>query len=181
MSKEKKLLILDLDETLIYATEKKLAIEHSFVAGQYYVYERPHLKEFLDYCLREFLVAVWTSSNELYAETIVSHLFGGDHDLEFVWARRRCVRKFDLEYYDWFYVKDLKKVKRQGFNLDAMIMVDDTPKKLIRNYGNLVRVCRFEGNQCDKELRDLIAYLEELKGIDNVRTVEKRNWKYRNA
>ncbi|MCE2570961.1 HAD family hydrolase [Motilimonas eburnea] len=176
---KQKLLILDLDETLIYATENKLNMGHSFIAGQYFVYKRPYLKEFLEYCLDEFLVAVWTSSNELYAAKIVNQIFGEDHDLEFVWSRERCVRKFDPEIYDWFYVKDLKKVKKKGYSLESMIMVDDTPKKLIRNYGNLVRVCEFVGDQRDEELLDLIIYLEELKRVENVRQVEKRNWKSR--
>ena len=109
-----KLLILDLDETLVYATDKQLAIAHDFIAGQYLVYERPYLKEFLEYCLNEFNVAVWTSSNEVYAAAIVNQLFGSNHQLKFVWARKRCVRKFDPEYYDWFYIKDLKKVKKKG-------------------------------------------------------------------
>lgn len=58
-------------------------------------------------------------------------------------------------------------------------MVDDTPKKLRRNYGNLVRVLPFEGDQRDEELPDLIEYLNQLKDAKNIRRVEKRGWKSR--
>ena len=85
--------------------------------------------------------------------------------------------KFDPELYEHDFIKDLKKVKARGFKLENMIMIDDTPSKLRRNYGNLVRVREFEGDQSDDELKLLIPYLSWLKNTVNVRTVEKRNWR----
>ena len=58
-------------------------------------------------------------------------------------------------------------------------MVDDTQKKLRRNYGNLVRVSPFEGDQRDEELLDLMTYLERIKGAENIRSIEKRGWRNR--
>ena len=175
----KKLLILDLDETLLFATEKPLQQAHDFKAQHYLVYKRPYLKNFLDFAFENFTVAVWTSSNELYANYVVQQVFASPDSLEFVWARQRCVAKFNPETWEYDYIKDLKKVKKQGFCLKQMIMVDDTPKKLRRNYGNLVRVLPFEGDQRDEELLDLIEYLNQLKDAENIRTVEKRGWKSR--
>jgi len=45
-----KLLILDLDETLIFATERPLTREADFRIGPYHVYRRPDLADFLDQC-----------------------------------------------------------------------------------------------------------------------------------
>ena len=45
-----KLLILDLDETLIFATERPLTREADFRVGPYHVYGRPGLADFLDQC-----------------------------------------------------------------------------------------------------------------------------------
>jgi NLI interacting factor-like phosphatase len=56
-------------------------------------------------------------------------------------------------------------------------MVDDSPEKLIRNYGNLVRVAPFFGNKTDEELLLLMGYLKELKNVDSIRTLDKRGWK----
>jgi RNA polymerase II subunit A small phosphatase-like protein len=43
----KKLLILDIDETLIYATEASLPRQADFLVGQYHIYKRPFLNVFL--------------------------------------------------------------------------------------------------------------------------------------
>lgn len=175
----KKLLILDIDETLLFATQQPLQGNYDFKAAHYLVYKRPYLSTFLDFAFDNFKVAVWTSSNALYATHIVKNIFPSPSALEFVWARNRCVTKFNPETWEYEYIKDLKKVKRSGFCLKNIIMVDDTPKKLRRNYGNLVRVLPFEGDQRDEELLDLVAYLEQLKNVENIRTIEKRGWKNR--
>lgn len=74
-----KLLVLDLDETLIYATEERLEAEPDFAVGQYYVYKRPFLKEFLEFCFDNFEVAIWTSSTRNYAEGIVKNIVDSKH------------------------------------------------------------------------------------------------------
>jgi len=71
----KKLLILDIDETLIYATEASLPRQADFLVGQYHIYKRPFLDVFLKNCLDWFEVAVWTSSTPSYAIAIVSAIF----------------------------------------------------------------------------------------------------------
>ena len=53
-------------------------------------------------------------------------------------------------------------------------MVDDTPKKLERHYGNLVRIAEWLGDANDSELLILKEYLLELKEVSDVRKVEKR-------
>ncbi len=174
---DKKLIVLDLDETLIYAKEEELSIPYDFKTSLYFVYKRPYMKEFLNFCLENFKVAVWTSSGEDYAQAIVRKLFSKNYPLEFVWARQRCIQSFDPESLDYLWVKDLKKVKRRGYKLEQVIMIDDTPAKLRRNYGNLVRVSPFEGSQVDKELLFLMDYLKLLLKEENIRAVEKRNWK----
>lgn len=57
-----KLLILDLDETLIHGTEHPLERSPDFVVGPYAVYKRPGLSDFLCRMSESFDLAVWTSS-----------------------------------------------------------------------------------------------------------------------
>lgn len=170
------LLILDLDETLIFATEDPLSRGEDFHAGDYYVYRRPFLGEFLDLCFRLFQVAVWTSSNEGYAETIARHVFG-ERELAFLWARNRCTRRFQPEWQEYYWVKDLKKVRRAGHDLNRVLVVDDTPRKHERNYGNFIRVREYHGEIEDRELKYLAAYLPTLTSVASVRTIEKRTWR----
>lgn len=176
---QRKLLILDLDETLLFATEEPLRVQEDFIVGQYHVYLRPHVKRFLHFCFSNFEVAVWTSSTADYAIEISKHLFPSLTVLSFLWARNRCTRRFDYETGETYWVKDLKKVRRKGYNLEQVIVVDDTASKLERSYGNLIRVREFNGEQGDDELLLLEQYLETIIKEANLRVVEKRNWKAR--
>jgi carboxy-terminal domain RNA polymerase II polypeptide A small phosphatase len=56
-------------------------------------------------------------------------------------------------------------------------MVDDSPEKHTRNYGNLVRVAPFTGDPADTELASLARYLRQLATQPNVRCIEKRGWR----
>ncbi len=171
-----KLLIFDLDETLVYATTQPLERAPDFEVGPYAVYKRPFADELIAFCAQHFKIAVWTSSSESYAAEVVRQLFFKDEKLEFVYARKRCVQRFDPERQDYFYIKDLRKVKPRGFLLADMIILDDTPQKLVRNYGNLVRVTEWLGDRGDRELAYIQALLLELKDVPNIREVEKRGW-----
>ena len=46
-----KLLILDIDETLVHATEEDLGRACDFETDWYVVYKRPHVDEFLDFLI----------------------------------------------------------------------------------------------------------------------------------
>ncbi len=175
MSTPDTLLVLDLDETLIYATESPLARPADFQVGRYAVYKRPHVNAFLTNCQAEFEVAVWTSASSEYAAEVVGGLFTAP--LSFVWAADRCTLKFDLETGERFSIKNLKKLTARGYDLDRVIMVDDSPEKHPRNYGNLVRVHPWLGDENDDELALLQVYLPWLRRAHNIRMVEKRPWR----
>ena len=175
----KKLLILDLDETLIFANETPLEYESDFPIGQFFVYKRPYLQEFIEFCLENFEVAVWTSSTRNYATKIVEELFPNPNELVFLWTRGRCTISYDEEERENCYEKKMKKIRRRGYNLKQVIVVDDSPEKWRNSYGNLVLVKPFFGEPDDNELQKLIVYLEKLKSAENVRKIEKRNWKNR--
>ena len=70
----KNLLILDLDETLVYATKKQVRPDNNSVAGPYFVYFRPHLERFLKNLNEYYEIAVWTSSSSEYAQAVVDAL-----------------------------------------------------------------------------------------------------------
>lgn len=176
---ERKLLILDLDETLIYATEEKSEREPDFIVGQYFVYKRPFLQEFLEFCFENFEVAVWTTATKSYAEEILQTVLQENQNLKFLWTRERCTFAFDEEEREHFYVKKIYKLRRCGQKLESVIVIDDSPNVWKCSYGNLVRVKRFEGDEKDNELKLLPIYLEKLLEVTNIRKIEKRNWRYK--
>lgn len=119
------------------------------------------------------------SSTLDYARAIVALLFPPHIALKFVWGRNRCVQRYDGEWQANYYVKDLRKVKRLGYDLRRVLIVDDTPQKCERNYGNAVYVPEYLGDESDVVLMRLASYLATLASTGDVRKVEKRNWKSR--
>ena len=182
------LLVLDLDETLVYATEKALERPADFKVAQYHVYQRPHLDTFLEACAGWFDVAVWSSASDSYVEAVVANIFPHPHRLKFVWGRSRATYRhvgyndeYQIASYDpehFHYIKTLSKVRRKGWPLERVLIVDDTPEKCIRNYGNAIYPAPFEGDPEDKELPLLATYLASLCDVPNVRKIEKRHWRY---
>ena len=167
----RKLLILDLDETLIYGCPG--ATGEDFQAAGIPVFIRPGAQLFIEQMAKVFTLAVWTSASSDYATDIVALLF--PNPPEFLWSRERCVRWFNPETCETEFVKDLKKIRRLGWGLGDVLVVDDSPEKLSRNYGNLVRIPPFTGG-ADDILAPLSAFLFSLANVPDVRRIEKRGW-----
>ncbi|MGO1070664.1 NIF family HAD-type phosphatase [Lysobacter sp. CA199] len=173
------LLVLDLDETLIHASEVELDRPADFRAVGYHVYRRPHLQTFIDHVLAHFQVGVWTSSGRTYAEAVVAALFP-PQSLRFAWSSERCSISRDWTTGEYLNRKRLQKLKRHGYRLERMLAIDDTPYKHAYNYGNLVCVREYLGeDEHDDELLHLIPYLDRLSGEPNMRAIEKRRWRER--
>jgi TFIIF-interacting CTD phosphatase-like protein len=172
----KHLLILDLDETLVFADESPLAWEPDFVLPPYSGYFRPGLSEFVRRVGQHYDLAVWTSSSSEYAHRVCALVFADPSSLAFVWARDRCTPERNFDTDTWTHAKRLKKLRRKGYDLRRVLMVDDSPEKHSRNYGNLVAVKPFFGDRDDRELSHLAPYLVALSVVDNVRAIEKRTW-----
>ena len=130
-------------------------------------------------------MAVWSSGSSGYVQAVTRTIFPKNIPLEFVWARDKCTlrRNYDLKRRGqsgiaspYYFVKRLHKVKRKGYRMERILIVDDSPHKCIDNYGNAIYPKEYFGNQEDTELLQLAKYLELLKDVENVRAVEKRWW-----
>lgn len=177
MTDSRPLLILDLDETLIHSLGRPLAAAPDFLVGPYHVYRRPHLAAFLANSAERYTLAVWSSAGAEYVAGIVENIFDGHSEPAFVWSRSRCTTRMDPELRDEIYLKDLAKVKRLGFDLRRVLIIEDEPKKVARHYGNAIFVEPFLGAADDSELLHLGRYLAKIHEVPNFRKVEKRGWK----
>jgi len=173
----KNLLVLDLDETLIFANDSRLEYSEDFKTCGYFVYKRPHLETFLSQVKEWFKIGVWTSSDKVYALQIVKNIFPKGYPLEFLLSSDNCTTKFDFELQEYYNIKKLKKLKKKGFSLKNTLIIDDTPKKAEQNYGNYIRINAFEGEKDDNELELLLKYLPRFIEEDNIRKIEKRLWR----
>jgi RNA polymerase II subunit A small phosphatase-like protein len=174
---ERPLLILDLDETVVWASEREPSDGYDFRAFHYFVRKRPHLESFLATVGQWYELGVWSSSGDDYAHHVVEHGLGGISRFSFVWARSRCTERIDEETREPYFAKDLKKVRRKGYSLARTLIIDDSPEKVRRHFGNHLRLTPFEGQSGDRELLDVLPFLEWLKKCENFRAVEKRHWK----
>ena len=171
------LLILDLDETLIHGVKEPLADTPDFRVGPYFIYKRPGVHPFLSLCQEHFELAVWTSASADYAEEVVTQLFPTLETLSFIWSSERCTMRFHHQLGTYVWIKNLTNVTRQGYALEQVLFVDDSPLVHMLNYGNLVPVQPFRGDPRDQELSLLGPYLLKLKQKENFRRIEKRFWR----
>jgi RNA polymerase II subunit A small phosphatase-like protein len=188
INEEKILVILDIDETLLHATPNQLNRTADFKVFDYHIYLRPHLSTFLNKIKNDFLLAVWSSASDDYVELIVEKIIPKDIELKFVWGRSRCTPRrllqvddfgnYENRYLDHYnYIKPLKKVKKRGYHIDKILIIDDTPHKSSANFGNAIYPKEYLGEVEDNELLLLSKYLKTLKDKINVRNIEKRGWR----
>jgi TFIIF-interacting CTD phosphatase-like protein len=173
---DRPLLILDVDETLVFGADADLDRPCDFYIGIYHIYKRPHLAEFLATVSDWFDLAIWSSGGADYVTAIAERICPPGSCWKFIWGRERCTPRtyFNCKFVE--YVKDLKKVKRLGYNLNQILFVDDTESKLCRNFGNAIYVRPFFGDADDSELLPLCRYLASIREVENYRAIEKRYW-----
>lgn len=172
-----RLIILDLDETLIHTTSLELSRPGDFKYEDYHVYKRPLVGQFLSDIAKQFVVGIWSSADDEYVAEVVQAITPPDVRFVFVWGRSRCSIRRNLEADTYCFEKRLDKLKKRGFRLEDMLIVDDSPEKSRTNYGNAIHIAEFTGDPNDRELPALFDYLMMLKDVPNVRTVEKRGWR----
>lgn len=157
-----RLIIFDLDETLVHATEVPLPYAHNFQVGPYFVYVRPFASELIKFTASQFNVAVWSSSSESYVQAVTSELFGTTFRLEFSWAISKCVQKVDPKSNGYVYIKDLRRALKHGYAADEIIVLDDSPEKLQRQPTRHLCLSAFTGDPSDTELLDVIDRIKNI-------------------
>jgi RNA polymerase II subunit A small phosphatase-like protein len=134
-------IVLDLDETLIYAREGPL-------------YARPGIDELLAFLKEHFEAVVWTAGVKAYAQAVVKNIDKTN-------AIQHCVYR----HKKWFtgvagYNKDLTLLGRDMANT---IIIENTPDCLRGNEGNGILVADYEGGElADDTLYCILALLKDL-------------------
>jgi Dullard-like phosphatase family protein len=161
---DKKTLILDLDETLIYSsTFPPHSQIEAFRVGdpEFYVSKRPGLDDFLKSVRHRFEVFVFTSAEEAYARPIIDHLMPW-LDEDYRLYREACDGRQKLR-------KHLAIFKRSKKRL---LLIDDSDSALSTNPQNTIQVPRWTGAYTDRILIDwLPPILENCLAAEDVRSV----------
>lgn len=162
-----KLLILDLDETLIHSTRQPLPDQEqvgTVLDGRYHLYIRPGVHELVQRTREIYSLAVWTAAVPEYAAEVVTQVLPGV-DLAFVWARPQCTPGFR----GWH--KDLDHVT-EAFQYDPrdILMIEDTPENLRHHRRNCVQVRPWYGDPADQELTRVLPEILAAHPLEDVRS-----------
>ena len=164
----KKLLVLDLDETLMYASMFRLPMPPQFRLGLAEAVRRPGLGPFLDRCFALFDVGVWTSATEEYAAEALGRILPADAHLAFVWCRKKCCRATDPVQGDQYWVKDATLLVERGHALESILVLDDQPRSWGPHADRVIPIARFLGDPADTALTDLLPVLADAASAPDI-------------
>ncbi len=153
----KRLLILDLDETLIHSTYIDLKLNqtpHKYKL--FYIYQRPFLEEFLESVSLHFDLAIWSASKADYVKQIIKNTALSNFKFQFVFTRAKCKRIYSK-------VGSIRYLKKLELSPDfdsyhKIIFLDDYPE-MVDPVENCILVKEFRGSESDDELLKLTHLL----------------------
>lgn len=176
-------IVLDLDNTLISAIDNEEAEEMGLdevsarqrtfrwenMDGEFKIFERPHLQEFLDWLFANFTVSVWTAASKLYALFIIKKFILEGHP----------ERKLDCVLFSHHCRESKKTAKFQkclslmvdtfplGYDPTNTYIVDDNKEVYDAQPKMCIRVKEFDVQKpsCvnDKELLKVMKKLEAIR------------------
>ena len=134
-------IVLDLDETLIYAREGPL-------------YARPGLEELMLFLKDHCEAIVWTAGVKAYAQAVVRNI-----------DRHEAIKHTVYRHKKWFtgcagYNKDLTLL---GRDLETTLIIENTPDCVRGNEANGILVADYEGGELeDNTLPAILLLLQDL-------------------
>ena len=144
----KKTLVLDLDHTLIFASEDPST-------GKLTIRQRPQLAEFLARAGQMFgEVVVFTAGTGEYAKLVVSIVDPNRAVISRVFSREDCV------LINGMYVKDLRLVV--GEDVRRTVIIDDLTTSYMLQPHNGIQIRPWTGEEDDRELEALLIRLERV-------------------
>ena len=173
-----KLILLDLDETLIHSDFDNKYTEHdSFIyvkdeddntSIKVNINIRPNVELFLRKLALYFDIAVFTSSVKDYANAIINKLDNNNKIFKFVLHREHC-----FNYGNMFYVKDLR-ILEDYISLEQVVIVDNNIFSFCNQIDNGILINSFFDDKTDDHLSNVYNYLiNNIFGINNVKEVKE--------
>ena len=171
----KKILILDLDETLVHSsfypfnsddednkTTSDIFFTILFNQKYYdvYVLLRPYFTEFINKMSKIFNIYIFTASIKEYAEPLLIKL-DKNNLIKKKLYRENCTLSEDRKY-----IKDLNTLNE---NLKNVILLDNNPNSYRYNKCNGLPIKTWHSEANDKELIKVIPFLTFLATVDDVR------------
>ncbi|CAF0888915.1 unnamed protein product [Rotaria sordida] len=174
----KKILVLDLDETLIHSHHDGLSrvvtvkptgppdfivrVEIERHPVRFFVYKRPHVDYFLETVSQWYDLVVFTASMEIYGAAVTERLDNNRNILSRRYFRQHCTLEFGA------YSKDLAVVNN---DLSRIFILDNSPIAY-RSYPlNAIPIKSWFFDPTDTCLLALLPFLDALRFCRDVRSV----------
>jgi Dullard-like phosphatase family protein len=161
------LLLLDLDETLVHASASPVPHDVSFTVEmenqsiRIYVKHRPYMIEFLRAAASLFEVGVFTASLSKYADQVLDNIDPHRELITHRLFREHCTQV------DGSYVKDLSILGRP---MHSIAIVDNSPVAYLFHPGNAIPCTSWFDDPHCTELRNFIPLLERMARSANIMT-----------
>ncbi|KAI5086531.1 CTD nuclear envelope phosphatase 1A, partial [Silurus meridionalis] len=180
-SVKRKILVLDLDETLIHSHHDgvlrptvrpgtppdfilKVVIDKHPV--RFFVHKRPHVDFFLEVVSQWYELVVFTASMEIYGSAVADKLDNNRGILKRRYYRQHCT--LDLGSY----IKDLSVVHS---DLSSIVILDNSPGAYRSHPDNAIPIKSWFSDPSDTALLNLLPMLDALRFTSDVRSVLSRN------
>ncbi|KAH7325847.1 NLI interacting factor-like phosphatase-domain-containing protein [Stachybotrys elegans] len=181
--KQRRTLVLDLDETLIHSMSKggrmnsghmvevrlnaaSLGVNGQGGMGQhpilYWVNKRPFCDEFLRRVCKWFNLVVFTASVQEYADPVIDWLEQERKFFSARYYRQHCT------YRQGAYIKDLSSVEP---DLSNVMILDNSPLSYLFHEDNAIPIQGWINDPTDNDLMHLIPLLEGLQYVHDVRAL----------
>lgn len=191
---KRKVLVLDLDETLIHSHHDgvlrqagagggassgrpggsgtspppdfvlRVAIDHHPV--RFFVHKRPHVDIFLDIVSKWYELVVFTASMEIYGAAVADKLDAGRGILVKRFYRQHCTPELGS------YSKDLAAICA---DLSSIFILDNSPGAYRGYRDNAIPIKSWFSDPSDTALLNLLPVLDALRFTTDVRSVLSRN------
>ena len=179
INSDKKLILLDLDETLIHAEYpiktaniNKYDTIIRFKSDDEYeelgIYLRTGVRQFLSFLNCHFNIAIFTASEKVYADTIIRYLDPNKNIFKFCLYRNHCINVNDL-----ICIKDLRII--DNIDIKKTVLIDNNIYSFSSQLNNGILINSFYDDKNDIELFNVLSYLfEYILPSDDVRKINEK-------
>ena len=185
LKNNKKLLILDLDETLVHSDIDFLLKEKNVKYDKILHFDsdeerniplpliiRPGLYKFLDYAAQNFNLVVFTASYPQYADAIIDYI---ERDKKYF--QMRLYRNHCIFIEPGLYIKDLRIFKKCQ-KMENIIILDNSLFSFANQLNNGILITSFFDDKSDSFLNNIKEYLEYIKNENDIRQINKENFNF---
>lgn len=172
----KRLIIFDLDDTLLHASRKPFDLAQ-LQTESFYIAVRPGITKMLERLSPHYDFVIWSNTDRASIDEKIADVWPKHIPLVDIFCDKNSSMRHKEGQGEHFFKEVWKVIKRHPqYTLGMVLGIEDKPETFARNYGNVIRVSPFSGTP-DRELDDLTDYLLSIATHPNYRALEKRHWK----